>query len=309
MTIASAPGKIILFGEHAAVYGRPVIAMAINKRIYVKSDFCNTPKQAVDSLYIRKSIDIVLDKARKMDGVKFKNYNISVNIKSEIPICCGLGSSGALSVATIKSVSALLGLNLNNREIAKMGQEVESSVQGFSSGIDPFMSTYGGLIYYKNAKFEKLKAEYLTNLNFLIINSGINSYTKDMIKKVAELKKEFPIIVDTIFSSIKEITEEAKNLFKNNVDSNKLGCLMNINQGLLESLEVSTLELSTLFYKALKSGALGAKLTGSGGGGCLLALYPQGFKYKSNTFKDYNWFECKVTTNGVNNSKQETGDI
>ena len=299
--IASAPGKVILFGEHAVVYNRPAIVMAINKQIHVKSDFCDTSDQIINSLYVRKSVELVRNKAKEMQETEFKNYNININIKSELPISSGLGSSGALCVATIKSVSMLLGLDLNNREIVKMGQEVECDVQGFSSGIDPFISTYGGIIYYNNGKFERLKTEAISNLNFLIIHSGTNSNTKDMVKKVAELKKEFPMITNKVFDTIGEITEEARSLLENNIDLYKLGHLMNINQGLLESLRVSTSELSTLFYKALKSGALGAKLTGSGGGGCLLSLYPQGFKCNSNTFENYESFGCEVSMNGICN--------
>jgi len=310
MVIASAPGKVILFGEHAVVYGKPAIAMAIDKRIYVETNFAEltAPKSSIyDDKYIKQSINIVLKKADEM-GIDC-DRKIDIKIKNELPIRSGLGSSGALSVALIKSLSSLLGLDLNKEDIAKMGWEVERNVQGFSSGLDPFVSTYGGIIYYKDGHFQRLNIDD-TRLNFLIIHSGENSSTKEMVKKVARLKTQFPKIVSKIFDSIEEITEEAVSIFKSSIcDEERLGHLMSINQGLLESLGVSTPKLSSLFYESLKSGALGAKITGSGGGGCLISLYPseidtftnQGFVINESLIRTsiYKGLKYKGLKNGV----------
>lgn len=379
MVLVSAPGKVILFGEHAVVYSRPAIAMAIDKRVYVETDFaenrrsslpcglrlhCDLSKSSImedrieehfvflpssigldgsvsnqrfeahkskifdeepkvfrDNQYIKESVNLVLKKAEEIGETEFKDCKIDIKIKSELPISSGLGSSGALSVALIRSLSSLLGLDLANEEIAKMGWEVERNVQGFASGIDPFVSTYGGIIYYKDGRFEKMVIDGLIDLSFLIIHSGKNSSTKEMVKRVAELKTRFPHAINKIFDAIGAITEEAVNtindlkkgeLLKRSAgleDLQSLGSLMSINQGLLESLGVSTPELSRLFYESLKYGALGAKLTGSGGGGCLISLYPpeNDIGTISQTpksviydyFKDYTRLECKISPTGV----------
>jgi len=331
MVMASASGKVILFGEHAVVYGRPAIAMAIDKRVYVETNFAENRVVFHDNEYIKESVNLVLKKAEEMGKTELKDYKIDIKTKSELPVSSGLGSSGALSVALIKSLSMLLGLDLDNEDIAKMGWEVERNVQGFASGIDPFVSTYGGIIYYKDGRFERLSTDGLPDLNFLIIHSGKNSATKEMVKKVANLKKEYPVIINKIFDAIEVVTEEAVGILhhmKKGERLKKLGSLMNINQGLLESLGVSTPELTNLFYESLKSGALGAKLTGSGGGGCLISLYPpekdvssqrleayesptrnvSNLRFEaydslnrnvSNIFKDFVRLKCRISPNGV----------
>lgn len=361
MVIASAPGKVFLFGEHAVVYSRPAIAMAIDKRVYVETNFAELndscvgqpqtkvcemqieePKKAyivdkpqsifvldrikepnvfIENEYIRESVNIVLKKTEEMGKTDFNDREIRIRTKSEFPISSGLGSSGALCVALIRSLSSLLGLDLANDEIAKMGWAVERNVQGFASGIDPFVSTYGGIIYYKDGCFNRLDMDDQIDLNFLIIHSGKNSSTKDLVKKVAELKTRFPNTINKIFDAIGTITDEAVSIL-NNLRRGELlkrsaeleylqslGVLMSINQGLLESLGVSTPELSSLSYESLKYGALGAKLTGSGGGGCLISLYPpeNDIDTISQTpksmiydyFKDYTRLECKISPTGV----------
>lgn len=367
MTTASAPGKIILFGEHAVVYGRPAVATAIDKRIYVETDF--TEKSPYESSYIssikdsqsysskkgiiiqyydksrlsytknditsgqehdvykseirderptfyqsnkylQESVDIVLKKAEMMGNTEIKDCVLKIVTKSELPISSGLGSSGALCVALIKSLSSLFGLDLDNKEIAQMGWEIERNVQGFASGIDPFVSTYGGIIHYNNGCFDRIDIDDQIDLNFLIIHSGKNSSTKDMVKRVAELKTRFPNTVNKIFDAIGVVTEEAVDILYNLIKgkpskrSSKLehlqllGSLLCINQGLLESLGVSTLELSNLFYRSLRYGALGAKLTGSGGGGCLISLYPPSTDMAT-IFEDYTTLKCRISPNGV----------
>ena len=276
MVIASAPGKVILFGEHAVVYGKPAIASAINKRIYVKSRLIDSGsgiqissegKTESTMGYVKRAIDLVIGKKR------MKKQGIEITIDSELPVGGGLGSSAALSIATIKSVSTLFGIDLEKEEIARLGREVESKVQGLSSGIDPFVSAYGGAIYYTNGRFVR---QQINPLSIVIGYTGSPSSTKNMISNVSHLREKYPKIIDHIFDVIGDISERAKIILGESGDlqenENELGDLMNLNNGLLETLGVSSFSLSNLINAALHAGALGAKITGAGGGGCIFAL-------------------------------------
>jgi mevalonate kinase len=273
MVIVSAPGKVILFGEHAVVYGKPAIAAAINKRIYVKSRLIDSGsgiqissegKTESTIEYVKHAIELVIGTKR------MKKQGIDVTIGSELPVGGGLGSSAALSVATIKSVSTLFGMDLEEEEIAKLGREAESKVQGASSGIDPFVSTYGGAIYYRDGRFDR---QQINPLSIVIGYTGSPSSTKNMISNVSHLREKYPKIIDHIFDVIGDISERSKIILEeDNLNENELGDLMNLNNGLLEALGVSSFSLSNLVNAALLAGAFGAKITGAGGGGCIFAL-------------------------------------
>ena len=274
MVIASAPGKVILFGEHAVVYGKPAIAAAITKRIYVKSRRIDSGIQIFSEDKTESSIEYVKHAIELVIGTKrMKKQGIDVTIDSELPVGGGLGSSAALSVATIKSVSTLLGVDLGKEEIARLGREVESKVQGASSGIDPFVSTYGGAIYYRDGRFDR---QQINPLSIVIGYTGSPSSTKNMISNVSHLREKYPKIIDHIFDVIGDISERAKITFDGDLrvrkNENELGDLMNLNNGLLEALGVSSFSLSNLVNASLLAGALGAKITGAGGGGCIFAL-------------------------------------
>ena len=287
MVIASAPGKVILFGEHAVVYGKPAIAAAITKRIYVKSRRIDSGIQIFSEDKTESSIEYVKHAIELVIGTKrMKKQGIDVTIDSELPVGGGLGSSAALSVATIKSVSTLLGVDLGKEEIARLGREVESKVQGASSGIDPFVSTYGGAIYYRDGRFDR---QQINPLSIVIGYTGSPSSTKNMISNVSHLREKYPKIIDHIFDVIGDISERAKIILdasnrrfearkskicdeSGDLNENELGDLMNLNNGLLEALGVSSFSLSNLVNASLLAGALGAKITGAGGGGCIFAL-------------------------------------
>ena len=276
MVIASAPGKVILFGEHAVVYGKPAIAAAITKRIYVKSRRIDSGIQIFSEDKTESSIEYVKHAIELVIGTKrMKKQGIDVTIDSELPVGGGLGSSAALSVATIKSVSTLLGVDLGKEEIARLGREVESKVQGASSGIDPFVSTYGGAIYYRDGRFDRQQINPFPGSRSIVIGyTGSSSSTKNMISNVSHLREKYPKIIDHIFDVIGDISERAKIIFDGDLrkNENELGDLMNLNNGLLEALGVSSFSLSNLVNASLLAGALGAKITGAGGGGCIFAL-------------------------------------
>ncbi|WP_048149374.1 mevalonate kinase [Palaeococcus ferrophilus] len=297
--LASAPAKIILFGEHSVVYGKPAIAAAIDLRTYVRAEFndsgrikieahdIRTPGLIVsfseDSIYfesdygkaaevlsyVREAINLVMEEADR-------NAGVTVSITSQIPVGAGLGSSAAVAVATIGAVSRLLGLELSNEEVGKLGHRVELLVQGASSGIDPTVSAIGGFIHYQKGKFDHLP---FMELPIVVGYTGSSGSTKELVAMVRRNYEEMPDVIEPILESMGRVVEKAREIIVSDYDRGVkfplLGRLMNINHGLLDALGVSTKKLSELVYAAKTAGALGAKITGAGGGGCMYALAPE----------------------------------
>ncbi len=266
-TICTAPGKIYLFGEHAVVYGEPAIACAVELRtrvqvkrsdaISISSDIGTTGLDFEMHPYVSSAIQ------------KMGSPEISVEISSEIPVGSGLGSSAAVTVATLAAINIECGAGYEKEKIAQMAHEIEKEVQGAASPTDTFVSTFGGVIEIPSRR--KLD---LLDCGVVIGNTGKGASPKktaNLVKQVAVLKEEYP---DSINSIIKTIGSFAKHgeIMVAQKKYQALGKLMNVNHGLLDALGVSTLELSALVYAARNAGAYGAKLTGAGGGGCMVAL-------------------------------------
>lgn len=267
MVIASAPGKVILFGEHAVVYGEPALAGAIDKRVRVEAE--KTPGEleissdkSQDYRYVEKAAELVLDYLGSSSG-------LTVRIISELPPSAGLGSSAAVSVATIAAVASELGHKLGEKEISELGHRVELEVQGAASPTDTLTAALGGILYIqpRKKKYTPLKA----SLPLVIGYTGLERSTKALVEKVKTLKDEYPGLVLPIIKNIGRITREAKARLQEGED---IGGLMNINHGLLESLGVGNESLSKLVHAARAAGARGAKITGAGGGGCMIAYAP-----------------------------------
>ncbi len=280
MIKTSAPGKVILFGEHAVVYGEPSLVAALDKRTYVEADEREDDRinitSNVDSRslsledlsrggedplrYVRKALDLVFERVEESTGLELK-------IRSETPPASGLGSSASVSVATILAVSKLLGADLSPREIADMGHRVELEVQGAASPTDTSIATFGGMLYVlpKEKRVETVDAD----LSLIVGYTGVERSTKVLVERVRALRESYPSIVDPIIKDIGKLTREARVRLDG---GGEIGDLMNINHGLLEALGVCTEQLSRAVYAARDAGAQGAKLTGAGGGGCMIAL-------------------------------------
>tara|TARA_A100001037_G_scaffold306807_1_gene355863 strand:+ start:1945 stop:2910 length:966 start_codon:yes stop_codon:yes gene_type:complete len=291
MPLSSAPGKIYLFGEHAVVYGELAVPCAIEKRITVScsesddnSISIRAPQIGVDNFdiefskpslkshlskvephlhYILKAIDFSLDFSQTdLNGLELV-------VESELPLGAGLGSSAAVSVATVDAVSRTCGLTHSLEQIADMAHKVEETVQGRASKADTFCSTMGGSVSIGGGSCDKLP---FSNLPLTIGYDGGFGSTKELVSLVKHNKETYPF-VGSIIHSIGDISTlgiaalEAQDLFS-------IGKLMNINHGLLSSLGVSSHSLDEMVWAAREAGALGAKLTGAGGAGCIVALDP-----------------------------------
>jgi len=195
---------------------------------------------------------------------------ITLEIWSEIPIGVGLGSSSATAVATVAAINNLFELQLGPNEISQHAFEGEKITHATPSGIDNTISTYGGAILYKKGKISHIEIPH--EIPLLLINTRIPRETKTQVTQVANLYKEHPSIIKPIFQAIDAISLKTENALRLKKLA-QIGELLNFNQHFLRILGVSTKEIDSLIDIALFNGAIGAKLTGAGGGGCILALF------------------------------------
>ena len=284
MIFSKAPGKIILFGEHAVVYGQPAIAMPVT---YVNATTRISPNiQARPGLIKLQAPDIQLDSdlstmdpdhplaaavLKTLEALKLSHVpSFTLQINATIPIAAGMGSSAAISVAVIRAVSNFLGKTLPDAEVSALAFEVEKIQHGSPSGIDNHVIAYQLPVFFiKDQPVEFLSISHPTH--WVIADSGESTPTRDTVQAVRALYTEKPDQYNAIFQSIGSITHQAKHALMTG-DNDELGSLLNQNQVLLARLTVSSPKLESLVQAACNAGALGAKLSGSGRGGNMIAL-------------------------------------
>jgi len=293
MVTSSAPGKVYLFGEHAVVYGEPAVPCAIERRARVTveareeglrvhagdltldgftveyDDASGRPDvDASDDLvdagmgYINEAI------AQATDATGVESQGFDITIESEIPLGAGLGSSAAVAVATIDAAARELGVELDAEDIAERAYRVEHVVQdGEASRADTFCSAMGGAVRVEGDDCRTIDAP---ELPFVIGYDGGAGDTGALVAGVRHLREDYDFAADTV-SAIGDIVRRGEEALVEG-DLEELGRLMNFNHGLLEALGVSSRSLDAMVWAARDAGALGAKLTGAGGGGCIVAL-------------------------------------
>jgi len=281
-----APGKIILFGEHAVVYGKPAIAIPVKNvsaTARIIPDISSKPGHIhiqaqdiqLDSDYSDLAEDHPLSAAIRLTLQKVSPVHIpsfTVQISSTIPISAGLGSGAAVSIALIRVLSSFLGSPLPTEEVSNLAYEVEKIHHGTPSGIDNTVIAYEKPVYFRRGKpIQILKVKSPTC--WVIADSGEKTPTYETVSAVREKHIANPEKYNAIFQDIGDITRRAKTALIQG-EFTALGQLMNENQSLLEKLDVSSPMLNTLIASARSAGASGAKLSGGGRGGNMIALVP-----------------------------------
>ncbi len=277
-------GKVILFGEHFVVHGVPGIVSAIDSTTDAAVKKTGTGIQVKDERKTAKgySEEKRLQQLESIDRM-LKAMNIDPKTPLEIwiggtlPGFSGLGASAASSVAIARAIAEELSMTIPDEKINQIAYEGEKAYAGNPSGIDNTAATFGGLMWFsKNIQGgpDNIKKLALKKPVEIVIGSTDKvANTKAMVEGVAERKKQNPTKYNPLFKRAEEIAVEGRKALEAH-DLKKLGELMNENHTLLQGIEVSSKELDFLVNIAREQGAYGAKLTGGGGGGCMVALTP-----------------------------------
>ena len=281
MTTASAPGKIILLGEHAVVYGRPALAVPVTE-VQARAEVTSSAVPGVHLLAPDIGLEAELTQldpqhplARAVSlvfahlGVP-KPPDMTIRISSTIPVASGLGSGAAVSVAVMRALAEFLGQTLPDEQVSAMAFEVEKLHHGTPSGIDNTVITFARPVYF--IKGQPIEILAPGSPFFLVIgDTGIPAPTKESVADVRRLWQAQPARIDPLLDAIGDLSAAARENLLNG-DWQALGALMNANHTLLQELTVSCPALDSLVATAVDSGALGAKLSGGGRGGNMVAL-------------------------------------
>ncbi|NND86789.1 MAG: mevalonate kinase [Nitrosopumilus sp.] len=278
---ASAPGKVILFGEHFVVYGVKAILCAINKRIQVTAEDIDenkiTIKSNIGSLSEKPNKNISEIKsplkpfyhlADKMLKEQNEIKGLKITVDSEIPLGVGLGSSSACCVAGAAAISRLFG-EKSQKEILELAIESEKTIFQNTSGADCTVCTFGGIMEYdKKNGFQKL--EYEPNFHLVIANSRIEHSTESVVSKVKQFKEENIKKFSNLCEEETKLIKDVLIILKEN-NMKELGKKIIQNQEYLETIGISNEKLRHMI-KVGEKFSLGSKITGAGGGGCIFSL-------------------------------------
>ena len=306
-SIASAPAKIILFGEHFVVHGTKAILAAIDKRVTVTSTFTDNKTIKVNSQL--GAIEVSISSSHEEVKSEFRPFvylanemitsnqdvnGLEITINSDIPIGVGLGSSSACCVAATASISGLF-KELSSEDILHLSIEAEKTIFPDTSGADCTVCTYGGMIEYPSIE----KIDNTFGLNLLIANSMIPHNTKNSVEKVNKFKENDEERFSQLCDLETKLINEVVVAMKNN-DTTTFGLKMSENQKYLEEIQVSNDTLRNMIT-SLNEISMGSKITGAGDGGCIIALVRDENVDKVPALlpKDKECFSAKIDTKGV----------
>jgi mevalonate kinase len=280
MTTATAPGKIILFGEHAVVYGQPAIAMPLSQLQATASveaaevgltliapdldrryDLAAAPPDDPLALLVRATFDRL--------GVT-PTQGLTIRVSSTIPLARGLGSGAAISTAVVRALAAHFAVDLPPDQVSALVYQAEVLFHGTPSGIDNTVIAYEQPVYFvRGQPLERFTVG--EPLRLLVADTGIASPTRITVGDVRRAWQADPVAYEARFDAIGEIVRQARIVIERG-DRAETGRLMFENHRWLQALGVSSVELDRLVEAARTTGALGAKLSGGGRGGNAIAL-------------------------------------
>lgn len=267
MAAASAPGKVILFGEHFVVYGAPAIVSAIDLRAKATVSRADSGEMLLGGRKVEGHPAVrAAEHVLKNCGL---NWGVSIVIDSEIPPRVGLGSSASVSVATAASASILALGKIDLDLVGAAALEGERLVHVNPSGIDTSIALSGGSGLYR--RYRGLSKIDVPIQRLLIIDTGKSRRTGDMVRRVREYAEKNKKRFEELLAAEEVLVEEVLDMFRSG-DIEGVGRMMLRNQELLREIGVSSDEIEEAIRIVMREGAYGAKLTGAGGGGCVICL-------------------------------------
>ncbi len=276
-----APGKIILFGEHAVVYGHPAIAIPVFQ-VHARAEVYRAQTCTVEAVDLRRRVHVNRASERNPFARIVKLVCATVRrplppwrivVTSDIPIAAGLGSGAAISAAIVRAMLAAFDVSLEDAAISELVYEVEKIHHGTPSGIDNTVVVYERPIWFvRGLPPEPFRVA--RPLHLLIADTGKPSPTKIAVEDVRRAWEREPQRYEALFQAIGDLTKQARSAIEQG-QLDALGALMNANHALLTEIGVSSPELDALIETALAAGAVGAKLSGAGRGGNMIALTPK----------------------------------
>ena len=281
MTQSSTPGKIILFGEHAVVYGRPALAVPVTQ-VHADVEILDSSRPGIwiDAPDVDLHTELNTLASDHPVASVINNFlflfrvspfpNLQIKITSTIPVASGLGSGAAVTVALTRALAAHLHCSMSDEDVNAFAYEIEKLHHGTPSGIDNTVVTYARPVYFvRGQPIETFRAG--EPFTILIAGTGIPAPTKESVGDVRKLWEADKIKWERVFDSVGDIAKKARVMIERGTWE-LLGELMNQNHMLLQEMTVSSPQLDGLVQAAREAGALGAKLSGGGRGGNLIAL-------------------------------------
>lgn len=278
-------GKVILLGEHAVVYDKHAIAVPISLKIRARVEDCDTdtrliiPRWGVELRLQRgaePSASLLQSLALILDKLGLAKRRLRVHVFPGVPRAMSLGSSAALAVAVIRALDRHCRLNLTDEQVCALAFEAEKIAHGTPSGVDNTVATYGRPLLFRRGRPPLIRMlEFRARIPVVIGLSGRESLTSRTVARVRGAWQRHRELYERIFDDIDALTLQGVEALAAH-DLVRFGELMNVCHGQLNALQVSSFEIEEMVQVARDNGAVGAKLTGGGGGGSMIALCPEG---------------------------------
>ena len=273
-------GKIILLGEHAVVYGKPGLAAGLSRGAYARATRAAEPMLAIEPWGVEvhaghAEADPERETLRQAFAALLTGYagaapTLRVDAVVELAAGAGLGASAALSVAIVRALDEALGLQRADDAVAELALAAERVFHGNPSGLDSALAAHAGVaLYRKGQPLERVRVR--EPVWFVVAHSGQGGSTKETVASVARQRERSPDKVSQVLDAIEELVLTGRAALESG-EPTRLGQVMELNQKLLNALLLSTSRIEAMCTIARQAGALGAKLTGGGGGGCMIAL-------------------------------------
>ncbi|MBN2303342.1 MAG: hypothetical protein JXQ72_02620 [Anaerolineae bacterium] len=292
----SAPGKLMLLGEHAVVHGRPCLVTAVDSRLTMRLTLTNSadfsihaPDVCVEHVQGRIA-DAFAGERALARGTRFiesalavwrdrfgLSRGVQIATRSDFSSQLGLGSSSATVACVLFGLARLCAVNLDSRALFDLGLDAIRRVQQTGSGFDLAAAIYGGTLFYDNGepRRDPRRIEPLDtpDLPLIVAYTGVKADTPTYVRRVGDRLANWPAAMTGIFDVMAQIALDGR-IALEDADWPRLGQLMDIQHGLAHALGVDTLETVRLIFPARAAGAYGAKLSGAGGGDCIIVLAP-----------------------------------